>query len=408
MAVGRRVVKTTTTVKTDIIREHRCLGCGHVFSYPLTVAGSHTSKFGPNQLAAAKNLSDNVKTCVGQVPCPNCKMLQPEMVQQLRSDGLEDGVGALIMGLLMFALPMALFGVWHRVLGVLLIIFTIWSWENLKQMNLNPNRKVSRKCRLRERPGGEGFTPLKKWATGLTILAAVAGSALFVVGWVYPDKTVTENLEIRPAWVYPGDEVEVALRNIRQFEAFRQVYSQEVDCRYQVGGESIPLEVIGGRWKFNRTGSGWKSSSLRAEKDWRPWIGHQLPEGAEDTGQMLASLILKIPEDCPADPLGKLSVSWVLSYPWVSTNGGEVHKKEQMVTESIDMPLRPVSTAFWRSLCVVLKRILGLVGVLSLILGNLLIPAAGKIKGFPSSILLPGNEGYGSGEPAPVEELLHT
>ncbi len=408
MAIGRRVVRTTTTVKTEIIREHRCLGCGQIFSYPLTVGAAHTSKHGPNQLAAMQQLSKNIDTTVAQVPCPNCRMLQPEMVQQLRSEHREDGIGALILFLLIFGGPMVFFGFWPRVLGILLLIGSLWAWENLKQMNLNPNEKVSRKCRLRKRPGAEGMTPLKRWATGLTVLGAVAGLALMAVTWMHPEKVETENLEVSPAWVHPGDEVVITMKPHRYFEVFRQTYDQEVDCRYQVSGETVSLAAVGGRWRYNRSFENWKPRPLQSEVDWKRWIGSSPSLRPEDIDQILAGIVLQVPEDCPADPDAKLSVSWVLSYPWADQGDHTIHKREKMEAETIDLPLRPQSLATRDALFAIAKPTLGLVGLLALIAGTLLVPPAGNIKGFAGSILSPGDQKYGTGTPVAVGELLHS
>ena len=397
MAVGRRVVRTTTTVKTNIIREHRCLGCGQVYSYEMTVGGSSTSKFGQDQLGATRALADNMKTAVEPIRCPNCKMLQPEMVQAMRQDNREDGIGSLILGALMFVAPMVLFGFWTRFAAIMLMVFALFGRENLQQMNLNPNRDISRKCRLRRPPGAEGRTPLKTWATVLTGLAGLAGAALFAVAVIYPERIKTEDLVIEPGWVYAGDQVEISLQGHRAFPAFRGEYAQEVECSYLAGGETIPLELVA---------NDDRDRDRPSEQDWRQWLGTRQPIQPGDDSPITASCTVRIPETAPADPLGQLSVSWVIEYPRVS--GLEIQLGEQMVLETIDLPLRPRSAVYRRGMMVLLKSILGLVGLLSLILGASLVPAAGNIKGFPSTILTLEDRESGSGIRIENKELQHS
>lgn len=76
----------TTTITARCQKEHTCVCCGAVYSYPLTRKVTGTAPNAEQSAANAESAASKAMTNeVDAVPCPTCGLLQPDMVGQRRA-----------------------------------------------------------------------------------------------------------------------------------------------------------------------------------------------------------------------------------------------------------------------------------------------------------------------------------
>ena len=126
-------------------RTHKCVGCGRVYSYIVnrSIGGTSFDGMGSARGQAIRQGKAYAAMAIEHIPCPDCGLLQPEMVDDMRGLYGETPLGDFLMSILQIPFWSAAFWFFPRTTAILVAIYVFIAHQaKLDSLAENPNKKI--------------------------------------------------------------------------------------------------------------------------------------------------------------------------------------------------------------------------------------------------------------------------
>ena len=364
----------TSTIEINCRKEHTCVGCGAIYSYPFKrkIVGS-----APSAERARINCQNNVTKAlandVDQHPCPTCGVYQPDMIGQKRR---KRHLWIFWLGIITFIVLMSVRlgnGLQSNqttdylaiVCGALLAAHAIVEMSPNKNLDSNASVSMQRvtEGKILLVPGhaenltDEAVNPIRSTGHRLAIPMIFAGAVLVLLPELARQQNHWPlNQECYPPVVGAGDMTRIYMRD--QITSIKSYWRGKPAVILTPKGEkSITATATANQNDWGNSIS-FKSEEKRSQST--PWAEVQMPS-QDLTGKTV---------DC--------SIELAVEYPQLDSDGSEFRTAHQMMNRDVSIQMAPphagarYQTWWWQGTTAGAG--------LSVVAGIVLVKAAGRLQ----------------------------